>query len=170
MVVPGATEQMTFGDLDSPPGFVFMELEPGRPPALRHVEVRSQPRRRVAIPTAELEGADPSEALKTRLEAICDREAMVRVSLEGPISRQRYHDLKLREVGEFGSARSFFLDLDTSGLYLEDEQHPPAARGGRLSQREELTLFARECREAAGTEEERELIEEATRAILEEYR
>ena len=122
----------------------------------------------MVIPTSELE-EDPAERVMARMEEVCRREAMVRVSLEGPISRQRYHDLRLREIAEYGAARCFFLDLDTTGLYVEDAQIPSTARGGRLSQREELARYAREQWEAATSEQERALIEEATRAILEEY-
>ena len=105
-----------------------------------------------------------------RLEDVCDRAAMVRVVLEGPITRQRYHALRLRELVEHGAGRSFFFDLDTTGLYVEDELGRGEARSGRLSQREELIRYARECLEAAGTDSERSLVEEATRLILEGYR
>ncbi len=169
VVVPGATEQMTFAEQDGRPGFAYVELEPGRVVDLRQVPVECQPRRQLEIATAELAGADPAEALKARLDDLCERDAMVRVALKGPISRQRYHDLKLREVAEHGAARSFFFDLDTTGLYVEDEQGPGVAGGVRLSQREELIRFARERWEAATTQAERRLLEEALRLVLDEY-
>ncbi len=168
VVVPGATERMTFAEVEARPGFVYVEAEPGRPPKLQQLPVECQPREQLVIPTSELE-EDPAERVMARMEEVCRREAMVRVSLEGPISRQRYHDLRLREIAEYGAARCFFLDLDTTGLYVEDAQIPSIARGGRLSQREELARYAREQWEAATSEQERALIEEATRAILEEY-
>ncbi len=168
VVVPGATERMTFAESESRPGFVYMELQPGGPPAIRHVPVECQPRRQARVATSELGEGDPAEVVRARLEELCDRETMVRVSLEGPISRQRYHNLRLRELVEYGAERCFFLDLDTSGLFVEDEQRP-TARGGRLSQREELLRYAGEVRDAASTEGERALIDEAVRAILEEY-
>jgi len=170
VVVPGATEQMTFAEQDGRPGFAYMELEPGRVVDLRQVPVECQPRRQLEIATAELaEAPDPAEALKARLEDLCERDAMVRVALKGPISRQRYHDLKLREVAEHGAARSFFFDLDTTGLYVDDEQGSGVAGGVRLSQREELIRFARERWEAATTQAERRLLEEALRLVLDGY-
>lgn len=169
VIVPGATERMTFAELENRPGFVYLEVEPGRMSTFRRVEVECQPRRQVVIPTSELGGDDPAEAVRARLEEVCDRGAMVRVALEGPITRQRYHALRLRELVEYGAGRSFFFDLDTTGLYVEDELGRAEARSGRLSQREELIRYARGCLEAAGTEEERSLIEEATRLILEGY-
>ena len=169
VVVPGATERMTFAEMDGRPGFVYLEAEPGRLVTLRQVAVECQPREQLVIPTSEL-GESPAEEVKARMEAVCRRDAMVRVSLEGPISRRCYHDLRLRELAEYGAARCFFLDLDTTGLHVEDARQPSAARGGRLSQREELARFARERWEAATSRQERDLIEEATRAILEEYR
>lgn len=169
VVVPGATERMTFAEAEVRPGFVYMEVEPGRLVGLQQVAVECQPRRQLIVPTSELGEGDPAEAIKARLEAVCEREAMVRLSLEGPLSRQRYHDLRLREVAEYGAARCFFLDLDTTGLYVEEEQPGAGARGGRLSQREELIRFARESWQAAENERERGLLEEAARAILDEY-
>jgi len=168
IVVPGATERMTFAD-DARPGFAYMEVEPDHPPEVRQVQVECQPRRRLEICTRDLSDVDPSEEIKTRLEQVCDRDAMVRLIVHGPISRQRYHQLKLREVASYGSTHSFFFDLDTTGLYVEDE--PVARPEGlkRLSQREELIRFAQERREAASSPEERDLIDEALQAILDEY-
>ena len=169
VVVPGSTEWMTFGETGDQPGFVYMEMEPGGPVSLQHLEVDPQPRRQLAIETTRLDEDNPAEVLKAALEAVCRPDTMVRLSLRGPITRKRYHDLKLREVAEFGSARCFFLDLDTTNLYVEDELRLPEARGGKLSQREQLVMYAEESLAAAETESERELIGEATRAILEEY-
>ena len=169
VVVPGATEQMTFGELGSRPGFVYVELDPSGATEIQHVSVEPQPRRQLLIPSSDLATDDPAETVKARLEAVCDREAMVRLSLEGPITRQRYHDLRLREVAEFGAARCFFLDLDTSGLYVEEDLPRAAARGGRLSPREELLRFGGEVRDASVTTEEQRLIDEAIQAILSEY-
>jgi DNA repair exonuclease SbcCD nuclease subunit len=169
VVVPGATEHLTFGELESRPGFVYLELEPGRIPEVRHVPVEPQPRLQLTILSSELATGDPAERAKERLEVLGDRETMVRVSFEGPISRQRYHDLRLRELAEFGAARCFYLDLNTTGLYVEDDLPRMAARSGRLSPREELLRYGEEVRDAAATAEERVLVEEAIQAILSEY-
>jgi DNA repair protein SbcD/Mre11 len=169
VVVPGSTERMTFGEMDVQPGFAYLELEPGRAPVLRHVPVEPQPRRVLAVESAELPEENPGSALKGVIESVCSPDAMARISLRGPITRQRYHDLRLREAAEFGVARCFFLDLDTTHLYVEDEFRSPEARGGKLSQREQLALFAEEQVAAAPTAEERSLMEEAARAVLEEY-
>ncbi|HEX2988785.1 MAG TPA: metallophosphoesterase [Chloroflexota bacterium] len=169
VVIPGATERMTFASDEERPGFAYIEMEPGRIVRLEQVAVESQPRRSLTVPTSLLSEGDPAEQLMARLEPLCDPETMVRLSLEGPISRQRYHDLKLRELVEFGVARCFSLELDTSGLYMEDDLAPGSARGGRLSQREELLRYAAECREVADNDRERGLIDEALLEILEEY-
>lgn len=169
VVVPGSTERMTFGDLGSQPGFVEMELEPGRPVRVRHLPVECQPRAQITLPARELRDGDPHQAVLTCLEPLLDRETMVRLCLEGPITRQRYHDLRPRELAEFGSARGFFFDLDTSGLFVEDELAQPVARGGRLSQREELIRYCRERVEAGETPGEVALRDEALDAILEAY-
>jgi DNA repair protein SbcD/Mre11 len=169
VVIPGATERMTFADDEARPGFAYAELEPGRVVRLEQVAVESQPRRSLSIPSSLLAEGDPAEQVMARLEPACDPGTMVRLSLEGPISRQRYHALRLRELAEFGAASCFFLELDTTDLYLEDGPAPESARGGRLSQREELVRYAAECRELADDDRERGLIDEALLEILEEY-
>lgn len=169
VVVPGATERMTFGEMNSQPGFAYLELEPGRVAELRQVTVEAQPRREMAIDSSELVVEAPAALLMERLESVCGPDTMVRVSIRGPITRQGYHDLRLREVAEFGAARCFFLDLDTTQLFVEDELRVPEARTGRLSQREQLAQFAREQLDAAQAPEERGLLEEAARAVMEEY-
>ena len=146
-----------------------MELTPGKPAEITHVPVEPQLRRQVNIASGDLDSEDPAAELLSRLEAVCDREALVRVSLEGPITRQRYHDLRLRDVAEFGASRCFFLDLDTTGLYVEDDlRKGDVARSGRLSPREELIRYGEEVRDAAPFEE-RDLIDEAMRVILDDY-
>lgn len=168
VVVPGATERMTFGEMGSRPGFVHMELEPGRPPSIAHVPVESQPRRQIAISSAELDGDDPAAALMERIDSVAGAGTIVRVLLQGPITRQRYHQLRLRDVAEYGASRCFFLDLDSTGLYVEDNLPRLVARTGRLSPKEELIRYGEEVRDAAPPEE-RALIDEAMAAILEAY-
>ena len=168
VVVPGATERMTFGEEGSLPGFVYLELEPGLPSSVRHVPVESQPRRQLVLASEEL-GEEPFETALERLEGICARDALVKVKLQGPITRKRYHDLRMRELAEFGAARCFFLDLDTTGLFVEDDLPRLVLRTGRLSPREELIRYGEEVAATAGTPWERELIDEAMAAILSEY-
>ncbi len=168
VLVPGATERMTFGESRGRAGFAYLEMEPGRVVDVRHVPVETQPRLQTEVHTSEFAEGDPAEILMARLEELCDPAAMVRIALKGPISRHHYHGLKLRELSTFGASRSFFFDLDTTGLRVEDEQRVGIAPGARLSQREELIRFAREGWKAA-TEEERSLIEEALQAVLDEY-
>ncbi|HEX2988432.1 MAG TPA: metallophosphoesterase, partial [Chloroflexota bacterium] len=169
VIVPGATERMTFADLEERPGFVYMELERHHIARIDHLPVQAQPRRTLLIPTSELADSGIAEQVMGMMEGVCAPDALVRVTLAGPITRQRYHDLHLRDLAEFGAARCFFLDLDTTGLFLEDEAKLTIFRGGRLSQREELIRFARESRDAATTDEERSLVDDALIAILEEY-
>jgi DNA repair exonuclease SbcCD nuclease subunit len=169
VVVPGATERMTFGEADTRPGFVYLELEPERPAEISHIPVGPQPRRQMVLASGELDEDNPAETVKQRLDELCGRDVLVKLSLEGPITRQRYHELRMRELAEYGAARCFFLDLDTTGLYVEDDLPRLALRTGRLSPREELLRYGEEVRDASGTAVERALIDEAMSAILSEY-
>jgi hypothetical protein len=160
---------MTFGEADTRPGFVYLELEPGRPVEISHIPVEPQPRRQAVLASGELDADDPAGSVKRCLDELCGRDALVKLCLEGPITRQRYHDLRMRELAEHGAARCFFLDLDTTGLYVEDDLPRLAIRTGRLSPREELIRYGQEVRDATGTAEERALIDQAMAAILGEY-
>jgi len=94
---------------------------------------------------------------------------MLKVRLEGPISRQGYHALQLRQLHEFALANFFSFDLDTTELRLEDEFQRYAERGVRFSQPQEIEQAATELYRQAEDEAERELILAARDEILAYY-
>src|SRR3712207_2326254 len=55
VVVPGATERMTFGESSVTPGFVYLELAPGGVERLEHRVVPCQERREATVRVAELD-------------------------------------------------------------------------------------------------------------------
>lgn len=172
LLAPGATERLTWGELGNEPGFTSLLYDGGRVTDVRHHAVPPQPRASLALQVEALEEdeGDPYERARELVAASASPETMVRLVLSGGVERERYAALHLRELQEYGEAACFSFDLDASGLFLQEEWTPgAAARGVRTSQPEEIALVAGELIEAASTEEERELVEAARDALLEEY-
>lgn len=127
VVVIGATERMEFGAAPGAPGFVWMELGPGGARSVEHIRLEPQPRADVALHTSELwpdadpaTPGDPLGVIHTALEPHAGPETLARLRLTGELTRDRYHQLALREIVLMGQQRFFSLDIDTSGLSIVD--------------------------------------------------
>ena len=59
-----------------------------------------------------------AERIIQKIESYCNEEAMVRLNLEGPITREQYHLLDLRGVWLYGQQRAFSFEIDESRLIL----------------------------------------------------
>lgn len=169
VLVPGATEKMTFDPTEREPGFIYAEVSPSGEIEAEHVAVSYQPRQEVTIRTPELDLQEPFLSILQRLEPLKDQQTMLKVRLEGPISRQGYHALQLRQLHEFALAAFFSFDLDSAELRLEDELQRSAERGVRFSQQEEIAQVANELYGQSQDEGERELILAARDDILSHY-
>lgn len=143
VVIPGATEKMTFGPEEGDPGYWVIDLDPdGQVAAIDRRGVPHQPRRELTLATADLPEDDPGDHLRRRVEPLCDPDTLVRLRLAGSIARDRYQVLDLRGLIEFALTRAFAFNLDTSELYLADERGISAARGVRLSPADEIARVA----------------------------
>jgi DNA repair exonuclease SbcCD nuclease subunit len=167
---PGSTERMTFGELETRPGFLYVELE-GRGPARLHQRpIEPQPMHRLVIRTTDLPPQDPTGFVFQKIQECSHPELLLQCRLEGPLSRELYHSLRFFEIWRQGNELNAFFDLDRSYTYLADE----APRGGghptlqRVSPREEIEKVATALLSEASAEE-RDLIEEARRLVLERY-
>lgn len=169
-IVPGATERMRFGEMDMTPGFYDLLLGAAGPVNIQHVEVTAQPRGELRLRTTDLpadQGLDA--AIISRLEPYCTEDTMVKLHLEGPLTRDRFHSFNPRRVIEFATQRSFSFEIDTTGLSIEDELHRVAGRGVRVSQPEEITAVASELAEQARGEADRDLVLAARDLLLGRY-
>jgi DNA repair exonuclease SbcCD nuclease subunit len=169
-IVPGATERMRFGEMDMTPGFYDLLLGVAGPVDIRHIKTAAQPRGELRLRTTDLPAdQEPDAAIISRLEPFCTEETMVKLQLEGPLTRDRFHSLNLRRVIEFASQRSFSFEIDTTGLSIEDELHRVAGRGIRVSQPEEIAAVASELAAEAQDEATGSLILEARDLLLGRY-
>jgi DNA repair protein SbcD/Mre11 len=169
MVIPGATERMTFGEHPDVPGFMILEGSRSRITHAERIQLSGQPRAELLVRPTELDPHDQLGGLVERLTAIATPETMVRLRLEGVIGREQYHSLQLRQLAETIAPQCFHFTIDTGGLLIEDERHQLAERGVRFSQQEELRTYANELLATAGTPNERQVIEAALERLLDRY-
>lgn len=145
VVVSGSTEVMEFGAHTGGAGFVWLELTRHGAQHIQHIHLDAQPRADIALSTenlwpgnrayvtgvtgdivgrdaALLETAPAAPPLETVLKAMerCTPDTITRLRLFGPLTREQYHQLPVREIMRLGQERTFSLDLDTRDLRLYD--------------------------------------------------
>jgi DNA repair exonuclease SbcCD nuclease subunit len=198
VVVCGATEFMGFDHAKDSAGFAFLELRRGGLQSARHIPIPRQPRRVVTMTTAELwprhrsasDSADnqaaladgeasltnavpvlsPAETIERRLKRYCTEESMVRLVLEGPLTREQYHALDLQAVWTYGQQHAFSFEVDESRLVLTTERaEAHIVRGERIGMREMLEHVSQDFMERAETPEARALLAKTRQRVLECY-
>lgn len=172
VVVVGATERMEFGAQAGEPGFVWAELTPDGARGVEHIRTQAQPRADITLSADQLwpenapatESADGEDGedgeanaalatIRAALADACTPETMARLRLTGALSRERYHQLALRDVITLGQEIAFSLEVDTTGLTLEERFFAlptPDARVGALSPAEALAQVVEEALREAG--------------------
>lgn len=198
VVVCGASEIMEFGQSEDKAGFVYLELTRDGLHHAEHLPIKPQARHAVMMRTTELwprdetdgkaplsarsEGASalsPREEVSTlsvterilqQLESYCIEDAMVRLSLEGPLTREQYHELNLRSIWEYGQQRAFFFEVDESRLYLTNDlfqEH--IERGNRIAPRDILEEVVQEWMTQEEASAERLLLGKMRQKVLDRY-
>ena len=192
VVVCGATERMEFGQSEDRTGFVYLELTRE---GLRHAEqipIKPQPRHIVTIRTTELwppqqsntatplnpsptqESEAPvlsiEERIIQKIDSYCTAEAMVRLNLDGPVTREQYHLLDLRGIWLYGQQRAFSFEIDESRLSLiNDLSQAQVERGERIAPREMLEAIAQEWMERIETPDRRAILTKTRQRVLDRY-
>jgi exonuclease SbcD len=195
VVVCGATERMEFGQSEDKTGFVYLELARNGLHHAEHVLIKPQPRHVVMLRTTELWPpqpahtspaaqdvlvdmptvrdsaiASPMERIMQQLEPHCTGEAMVRLTLEGPLTREQYHALDMHSIWLYGQQRTFSFEIDESGLFLISDLFPDAIeRGERIAPREMLENIAQEYMAHIESQETRILWEKTRQRVLDRY-
>lgn len=166
VLIPGATERMTFGELGEKPGFYYAELDGKRAVKLLHETIEPQPMRREIIRTTNLPDDAPTEYVFEQLRAWADAEQLMQLRLEGPLAREVYHRLRFFDIWRLGNELNFYFELDRTAVTLQSENVNGAAGAGEIvSVRREIEHVAAEL--AAQREgDERALIEEAREVVM----
>jgi DNA repair exonuclease SbcCD nuclease subunit len=165
VIVPGATERMTFGEIGERAGFYYAELDGRDAKKLQHQEIEPQAMRREIIRTTDLPEDAPTEYVFDRLHEWANAEQMLQLRIEGPVSREMYHHLKFFDIWRLGNELNFYFDLDRADVSVKSADANDVAGGGEIvSIRDEIARVANEL--AAPREgDDRALIEEA-RALV----
>jgi DNA repair protein SbcD/Mre11 len=196
VVMCGATELMEFGQHDDEDkvGFVYLELTRNGLQHAEHIPIQPQPRHSVSLKTTELwlrnvaneklldkreETILPpqeisefsvTETIWQKLEPYCTEDTMVRLILEGPLTREQYHELDLRTLWLQGQQRAFFFEIDENHLFLtNDLLQENIERGDRIAPREMLEAVIMEWMEQTEAPAERLLLSKTRQRVLDRY-
>lgn len=192
VVVCGATERMEFGQSEDKTGFVYLELTREGLHHAEQVPIKPQPRHVITIRTTELwpqqqpntaaplnpsfmqESEVPvlsiTERIIQKIDSYCTEEAMVRLNLEGPITREQYHLLDLRGIWLYGQQRAFSFEIDENRLILtNDLSQARVERGERIAPREMLEAIAQEWMEKTETPDRRAILTKTRQRVLDRY-
>ncbi len=197
VLFPGPTERMSFGELDVRCGFAQLEIAPGpehadddrridgrsdgrtsvrRPRAVitgRHIHIDPQPMRRETLRAGDIPADDPTAWIVAHVRAVSAPDQILQLRLDGPLPRETYHQLRIRDVIAAGSDLNFFFDLDRRRLTVRDETAglAPAATGGveRVSARAEIARVAATMAANAEDDVARSIIDEARALVLDRY-
>ena len=99
------------------------------------------------------------DVIRGELEAVCTPQTMARLKLSGPLSREQYHQLALREVITLGQQRAFSLDVDTSGLTLVERAFALPDLGSQAEALSPAEMIARVVEETLSHHEHGETID-----------
>jgi len=173
VLFPGPTERLSFGEMDVKCGFAELTIGRDRPyrAKVRRIHLDPQPMRRETISALDVPGEEAMTWLAERIRAWSAPDQILQLRLEGPMPREIYHQLRLREIWLLGNELNFYFDLDRHGLTIDvpEPGNMPMPTGGRVSARGEIRRVAAGFAEAAEDEEARGLIVEAEALVLMEY-
>jgi hypothetical protein len=111
-----------------------------------------------------------TERIIKKIDSYCTEEAMVRLNLEGPITREQYHLLDLRGIWLYGQQRAFSFEIDESRLILiNDLSQARVERGERVAPREMLEAIAWEWMEKAEAPDRRAILTKTRQRVLDCY-
>jgi DNA repair exonuclease SbcCD nuclease subunit len=194
VLFPGPTERMSFGELEVACGFAQLEVTrvaqednttaDGRPNddrsakgarramiTSRHLHLDPQPMRRETLRAGDIPADEPTAWVIEQLRGFSAPDQILQLRLDGPLGRETYHALRIRDVLAVGADLNFFFDLDRRSLRVRDEAAHLAIgpAGERVSARAEIARVASAMAEEAEDEQTRAIILEARALVLARY-
>lgn len=173
VLIPGATERLTFGEIKNEPGFYYLEFDGRRPARLQRKLIDPQPMRRHELRCGNLPAEDPTTYIFEELRGISAKEQLTQLRMEGILDRDTYHQLKFFDIWRLGNELNFYFDLDKSEVELRarsDENVGNVIPEERVDVERELERVADELYDRAETEDERTVIQEARARVVNMYR
>ena len=178
------TDEYTHQDA---PGFVYLGITPEGVRWCNHVTVDALLARQLTISLNTLwpvtpsdtsgKTKNPTDLILEQLEPLCNAETMLRLRLEGEVTRSQYHLLDLNKIRHYGEQHCFSLAIDDSAVTLlsDHQEHSEAditnttsqERGERFSLRDELiTIADKWIADAEQHEQERKMLRYVKEDVL----
>lgn len=166
VIIPGATERMSFAEIANPTGFYYLELNKDGMTNLEYIKIEPQPMTefKISLSTFSSDG-DPTPYIIDRLSKVSQANNILKCSIIGYITRELFHTIRHYEIWQFGTLHNFHFDLDTKELVVEDKMIKTTS-GGSISQRDEINKVAKVMFEETSEENEKKLIHEAKNLIF----
>ena len=172
VLIPGATERLTFGELKNEPGFYYLELEGKTPRKLTRKLLEPQPMRRHEILCGNLPADDPTTYIFEEIRAVSDKTQMLQLRMAGILDRDAYHKLKFFDIWRLGSELNFYFDLDKSQVEIRARNADDFGNivpDERVDVERELERVADELFDTAQDDDARVMIQEAHAQVLNMY-
>jgi exonuclease SbcD len=172
VLIPGATERMTFGELKDDPGFYYLELDGKRPVKLTRKELAPQPMRRLEIRSTNIPPENPTEWVFEEIRGLSAGDQLLQLQMAGPLDRDVYHQLRFFDIWRLGNELNFFFDLDKSQIELRTRERELVglAPDERVDVERELQRVADEMQAEADSEVTRTRIADAAAKVFNMYR
>lgn len=173
VLIPGATERLTFGELKNEPGFYYLEFDGKTPRKIQRKTITPQKMRRHEIRCGNLPADNPTDYIFEEIRAVSDGDQLVQLRIEGILDRDAYHQLKFFEVWRLGNELNFYFDLDKSQIEIRArhaDDYGNVVPDERVDVENEITRVADELIDSAETDDERQTIQDARARILTLYR
>jgi len=166
VIIPGATERMSFGEIANSTGFYYLELNKGGLINLEYIKIEPQPMTefKISLSTFSPSG-DPTPYIIDRLSRVSHPNNILKCRIIGYISRELFHTIRHHEIWQFGTTHNFHFDMETKELVIEDKTIKTTS-GGSISQRDEINNVAEVMFEQASDENEKKLIHQAKNLIF----
>jgi exonuclease SbcD len=173
VLIPGATERLTFGEIKNEPGFYYLEIDGKRPVKLTRKLIEPQGMRRHELRCGNLPAENPTEYVFEEIRAVSHSDTLLQLRMEGILDRAAYHQLKFFDIWRLGSELNFYFDLDKSQIEIRArgaDEFGNVVPEERVDVERELERVADELDVTAVDERERELIRDARAHVLNMYR
>ncbi len=164
VVVPGATERLTFGDAYEP-GYALIEAAAGEI-TVRHLTIPPQRRVQLNLLADELDPADPTESIVSRIAAAANADALARVVVEGTLPREVYRRLNPVVVEEHGRSAFFSFELDLTHLAVRLDLPREIIWTARRTMAEEVRAVVGRQQQETDDPAERALLDDTQAALL----